>query len=363
MLLINLGSFFIFMIILLKDGGKLIEIKNLHKEYSNDQGDIIKAISNLNLKIDSGEIFGIVGPSGAGKSTLIRLLNLLEKPTAGSIEIDGVDLTELNDKKLRNKRQKIGMIFQNFNLLSTKTVKENIIFPLKIAGKKKSVQERRAKELMELVDLSDRSDHYPAQLSGGQKQRVGIARALANEPKLLLSDEATSSLDPDSTESILNLLRDIQKEMDLTVVLITHEMGVIKEICDQVAVIEHGSLIEQGDVLDIFARPETELTKRFVSSVFDYDLPPRIVENINNGDAGILIRVSFIEEGTDKPLISKMIRKYEIDANILYGSIDEIRSTPFGTLILKLEGEQSKIDQGIEFLQEEDLIVEVINDG
>ncbi|MBF8435851.1 ATP-binding cassette domain-containing protein [Halanaerobiaceae bacterium Z-7014] len=341
----------------------MIEIRNLDKEYKNDKGDIIRAIENLNLKVNSGEIFGIIGPSGAGKSTLIRLLNLLEKPTAGSIEIDGVDLTELDNKRLRETRQKIGMIFQNFNLLSTKTVKENIIFPLKIAGKNKSFRRKRAEELMELVDLSDRADHYPAQLSGGQKQRVGIARALANEPKLLLSDEATSSLDPDSTESILNLLRDIQKEMDLTVVLITHEMGVIKEICDQVAVIEQGNLIEQGNVLDIFARPKTELTRRFVSSVFDYNLPPRIIEDIENGDAGRLVRVSFIEEGTDKPIISKMIRKFDIDANILYGSIDEIRSIPFGTLVLKLDGKESRIEQGIEFLQKKDLIVEVINDG
>ncbi|MGM0602676.1 MAG: methionine ABC transporter ATP-binding protein [Bacillota bacterium] len=337
----------------------MIKIENLRKSFQSAHGDI-EAISGLDLNIDTGEIFGIIGPSGAGKSTLIRMLNLLEKPTAGSININGVDLTELSSAELRQARQKIGMIFQHFNLLSSRTVRGNVTFPLEIAGVGKKQREKRADELIELVGLTDRADHYPAQLSGGQKQRVGIARALANEPDLLLSDEATSSLDPESTKSILELLGRIREEMNLTIILITHEMGVIKEICDKVAVIEKGKVIEEGKVLDIFARPKKALTKKFISSVIDFDLPPKVIKLIKEKRPGQMIRVSFIGEKTHRPLISYLVKQYGIDANILYGNIDEIQTVPFGTLILDLEGNSEDVKKSIEFLKNEGLRVEVL---
>ena len=281
----------------------MIKIENLTKHYHAAQGRV-EAINGLNLEVDDGEIFGMIGPSGAGKSTLIRMLNLLEKPTSGIININGTDLTELSSQNLRAARQKIGMIFQHFNLLSSRTVLGNVSFPLEIAGVGKEKRRKKAKELIELVGLSDRADHYPAQLSGGQKQRVGIARALANEPDLLLSDEATSSLDPESTKSVLELLGKIRDEMNLTIILITHEMGVIKDICDRVAVLEAGQIIEEGSIIDIFSKPQKSLTKKFISSVIDFELPERILKYVKAERPGELIRISFVGEKTHDPYIS-----------------------------------------------------------
>ncbi|ADQ15452.1 methionine ABC transporter ATP-binding protein [Halanaerobium hydrogeniformans] len=338
----------------------MIKIKDLTKHYHTEQGSI-EAINELNLEINDGEIFGIIGPSGAGKSTLIRMLNLLEDPTAGSIMVNEVNLTDLSSLNLRQARQKIGMIFQHFNLLSSRTVLRNVSFPLEIAGVAKKQRIKKAKELIDLVGLADKADNYPAQLSGGQKQRVGIARALANDPDLLLSDEATSSLDPESTKSILDLLAKIREELNLTIILITHEMGVIKDICDRVAVIEEGRIIEKGSVLDIFARPKTDLTKKFISSVIDYNLPPRIVEYIKEKRPGELIRITFVGEKTHKPYISDLVKHYSVDANILYGNIDEIQGVPFGTLILDLEGDLENVEKSISYLQSEGLNVEVLD--
>jgi len=303
----------------------------------------------------------MIGPSGAGKSTLIRMLNLLEKPTAGTININGTDLTELSSRNLRAARQKIGMIFQHFNLLSSRTVLGNVAFPLEIAGVGKKQRRKKAKELIELVGLSDRSDHYPAQLSGGQKQRVGIARALANEPDLLLSDEATSSLDPESTKAVLELLAKIRDEMNLTIILITHEMGVIKDVCDRVAVLEAGKIIEEGAIIDIFSSPQHSLTKKFISSVIDFDLPDRIMKHVKTERPGELIRVSFVGETTHDPHISDLVKHYSVDANILYGNIDEIQGVPFGTLVLDLEGQLTNIEESIAYLRSKDLRVEVLN--
>lgn len=339
----------------------MIKIENLTKHYHAAQGKV-EAINGLNLEVADGEIFGMIGPSGAGKSTLIRMLNLLEKPTAGTININGTDLTELSSQNLRAARQKIGMIFQHFNLLSSRTVLGNVAFPLEIAGVKKKERRKKAKELIELVGLSDRADHYPAQLSGGQKQRVGIARALANNPDLLLSDEATSSLDPESTKSVLELLAKIRDEMNLTIILITHEMGVIKDICDRVAVLESGRIIEEGSIIDIFSSPQQPLTKKFISSVIDFDLPERIIKHVKAERPGELIRVSFVGETTHDPHISDLVKHYSVDANILYGNIDEIQGVPFGTLVLDLEGQLTNIEESIAYLRSKDLRVEVLED-
>ncbi|NLM96330.1 MAG: methionine ABC transporter ATP-binding protein [Halanaerobiaceae bacterium] len=335
----------------------MIEIRGLYKNYITAQGSLT-ALSNINLNIKEGEIYGIIGPSGAGKSTMIRTLNLLEVPDRGSIMINGEEITALNKKELRERRKKIGMIFQHFNLLSSRTVRGNISFPMEIAGVPDAEREEKVEKLMELVGLSDRADHYPSELSGGQKQRVGIARALSNDPEILLSDEATSSLDPESTDSILKLLKKIRDELNLTIVLITHEMDVIKKVCDRVAVMEEGQIVEEGKVIDIFVNPQQPVTRRFIKTVIDYNLP----EGLNITQKGRLVRVSFKGESTHKPLISLLIKKYNIDANILYGKIDEIQGIPFGTLILDLEGSDESIDEALEFIGQLGLAVEVLTD-
>jgi len=336
----------------------MIEIKGLVKKYITGQG-ILTALDNVDISVKEGEIFGVIGPSGAGKSTLIRTLNLLEKPDQGNIVINGRDLTKLSKKQLRDSRKKIGMIFQHFNLLSSRTVRGNISFPLEIAGIPKQERNKKVERLIELVGLSDRADHYPSELSGGQKQRVGIARALTNEPEVLLSDEATSSLDPESTESVLDLLRKIRDELNLTIILITHEMDVIKQVCDRVAVMEKGKVIEEGRVIDVFVNPQTDLTRRFIRTVIDYTLPEGL-ENLQQKDR--LVRVSFMGESTHHPLISLLVRNYQVDANILYGRIDDIQGIPFGTLILDLDGDEQSIDGGIKFLRDKGLSVEVLTD-
>ena len=294
------------------------------------------------------------------KSTLIRSLNLLEIPDAGSIKINGKEVRSLKGKELRDFRRKIGMIFQHFNLLSSRTVRENIAFPLEIAGVPAGERNRKVDRLMELVGLSAHADHYPSELSGGQKQRVGIARALANDPQILLSDEATSSLDPESTEAILDLLKRIRDELNLTIVLITHEMEVIKKICDRVAVLENGRVIEEGEVIDVFLNPQQELTRRFIRTVIDYTLPEGLEEMVIKGT---LVRVTFKGESTHQPLMSLLVKKYQIDANILYGRIDDIQGTPFGTLILEMIPNGGSIDQALNFLKEQGLVVEVLKNG
>lgn len=336
----------------------MIEINGLVKKYTTAQG-ILTALNGVDISVKEGEIYGVIGPSGAGKSTLIRTLNLLEKPDEGSININGKDLTRLSKRDLRTSRKKIGMIFQHFNLLSSRTVRGNVSFPLEIAGVPRNEREKKVDRLIELVGLSDRADHYPSELSGGQKQRVGIARALTNDPELLLSDEATSSLDPESTESVLSLLKKIRQELNLTIILITHEMDVIKQICDRVAVMEKGEIIEEGRVIDVFINPQQSLTRRFIRTIIDYSLPDGL-ENIEQ--KGRLVRVSFMGESTHHPLISVLVRNYQVDANILYGRIDDIQGIPFGTLILDLEGNEQAIDKGIQFLSEKGLSVEVLTD-
>ncbi len=343
----------------------MIDIRNLTKEFAGI-GQKVLALDDVSLTVKKGEIFGIIGLSGAGKSTLIRCINMLEQPTKGQIFVDGQEITALDQHKLRRARQKMGMIFQHFNLLSSRTVFNNVLLPLEIAGVETGVANKRVAELLELVGLTDKALVYPAQLSGGQKQRVGIARALANDPKVLLSDEATSALDPQTTLSILELLRDINRQLNLTILLITHDMNVIKEVCDRVAVIDEARIVEIGDVLRIFSKPRTSTAHSFISTMVNRDIPAELWRNsqLENGQAGSkLIRVSFIGEAAGRPVISSMIKKYDIDANILYGNIDRIKDTPFGNLTLEIRGDPAALTKAMDYLNSRGLEVEVLPNG
>jgi len=349
----------------LKAGGELfvVKLEKLSKVYSTRDGGQIQALEDINLDIPDGEVFGIIGLSGAGKSTLIRCINLLERPTTGRVIVDGQDLTVLPEKELRRARRQIGMIFQHFNLLSSRTVAGNVAFPLEIAGVPRTTARRRVDELLAMVGLAEKAEVYPAELSGGQKQRVGIARALASEPRLLLCDEPTSALDPQTTASILELLREINKKLGLTVIIITHEMQVIKEICDRVAVIDRARIVETGSVLDIFTAPRTKTAREFVKSVLNTTIPEEVRHSrrpAENG-ASLLVRISFIGQSAGQPVISTMIRQYGIHANILFGKIDHIKNTPFGTLTLELLGTEEDIRAAVDFLRGQQLSIEVLN--
>lgn len=340
----------------------MIEIRNLSKVYHTSRQDIT-ALEDVSLSIKQGEIFGIIGLSGAGKSTLIRCINMLEKPTAGTIEVDGQVITTLNKKELLQARQKIGMIFQHFNLLSSRTVFDNVMFPLEIARIPVKQARQRVNELLEMVGIADKANVYPDQLSGGQKQRVGIARALANDPKLLLSDEATSALDPQTTRSILKLLRDINSEFHLTILLITHDMNVIKQVCDRVAVINESKIVEVGDVLTIFSSPGTPTSQSFINAIVNEETPEEYTYRLiktHQDQYSCLVRVSFIGASAGEPVISSMIKKFNIDANILYGNIDRIKDIPYGNLTLELIGPREAVDQSLSYLKNNGLEIEVI---
>lgn len=336
----------------------MIEISDLTKIYKTPQHDVL-ALDRVSLKVNKGEIFGIIGLSGAGKSTLIRCINMLEKPTSGSIIVDGQVITSLAKKDLRQTRQKIGMIFQQFNLLSSRSVFDNIMFPLEISKVPTVEARQRVHELLEIVGLTDKAQVYPDQLSGGQKQRVGIARALANRPKLLLSDEATSALDPQTTKSILKLLKDINQRLDLTILLITHDMNVIKQVCDRVAVIDNSQIVETDDVLKIFSNPGTPTSKSFIDSIVKQEIPEEVFRR-GAVKAGRLVRASFIGESAGEPIISSMIKNFDVQANIMYGNIDRVKDTPFGNLVLELVGEEDVIDAAVDYLHQQGLEIEVL---
>ncbi|MDI6601687.1 MAG: methionine ABC transporter ATP-binding protein [Thermoanaerobacteraceae bacterium] len=331
----------------------MIQIKNLTKIYQTKK-ESITALRGVNLEINDGEIFGIMGLSGAGKSSLIRCINRLEEPTEGSIEINGHDIMSLNHDELREMRKKIGMIFQHFNLLSSKTVYENIAFPLNISGVPANEIDKRINELLGMVGLADKKDSYPSQLSGGQKQRVGIARALANRPTLLLSDEATSALDPQTTAQILSLLKEINRRLNLTIIIITHQMDVIREICDRVAVLNSGELVEVGNVVDIFSQPSSQITKKFVG------IEDGIPEDIIDYENGRVIRILFIGRSAREPVISRLVKTFDVDANILSGNIQHIHSETIGNLIIGLEGKPDKIEDAIGWLKNQGLKIEVL---
>ncbi|PAV28669.1 methionine ABC transporter ATP-binding protein [Virgibacillus profundi] len=341
----------------------MISIEGLSKTFKANKKNIT-AVDGMTLDIKEGEIFGVIGYSGAGKSTFVRLLNRLEEPTGGRIVIDDQEITALNSKQLRLARQEMGMIFQHFNLLWSRTVKDNIAFPLEIAGFPKMEREARVQELIDLVGLSGRENAYPSQLSGGQKQRVGIARALANNPKVLLCDEATSALDPETTNSILDLLVDINQKLGLTIILITHEMHVIRKICNQVAVMEQGKIVEQGDVLDVFLQPKQQVTKKFVEQIMGTNEDDSVALLIDTYDEGKIVQLHFLGETTNQALISHVARKFAIDINILQGKITQTQRGAYGTLFVQLSGDDREIENAVNFIHNETSVeVEVIRDA
>lgn len=341
----------------------MIELVNVEKTYYSKAGNI-HALKKTNLQINEGEIFGIIGLSGAGKSTLVRCINMLEKPTAGKVFVNGAEMTAMSDAQLRKARQSIGMIFQHFNLLASRTVYDNIAFPLEIQGLGKEEIAKRVRPLLELVQLESRADYYPSQLSGGQKQRVGIARALASNPKVLLCDEATSALDPQTTKSILELLKDINKKMNLTIVMITHQMEVVKAICDRVAVIENGNIIEEGSMIEVFTNPQHPTTKEFTKSATN-DNFSAMIKNMNlsehySEDSKLITRISFLGNSAGEPIVSGMVKKFDVDVSILYGNIDHLKDVPFGTLVIEISGSKEGIENALAYLHGQDLKTEVI---
>jgi len=343
---------------------RLIKLIGIEKIYDSAAGKV-HALKGIDLHIARGEIYGIIGLSGAGKSTLVRCINMLERPTAGKVFVDGQDMTALTESELRQARKSIGMIFQHFNLLSSATVYENIAFPLKLSGTDDTTIRKKVSPLLELVGLSDKANQYPAQLSGGQKQRVGIARALANRPKVLLCDEATSALDPQTTKSILDLIRVINETMSLTVVVITHEMQVIKELCDKVAVISDGVIAERGSVLEVFTNPRHDITKEFISVLLSNELPAAFRGNEISQDRThgslLLLRLIFLGERADDPVLAEMIRTCKgLECTMLFGNLDEIHGVPFGRFIIGLSGEDEAINGALNFLSGRDVRVEVI---
>ncbi|HJV32008.1 MAG TPA: methionine ABC transporter ATP-binding protein [Bacillales bacterium] len=341
----------------------MISIQNVRKIFPSKQGEL-KAVDNVNLEVKEGEIFGVIGYSGAGKSTLIRMLNGLEIPTDGSISVAGRVVSKIKGAELRKARQEISMIFQHFNLLWSRTVSENIAFPLEIAGIKGPERLKRVNELIKLVGLEGRENAYPSELSGGQKQRVGIARALANNPKVLLCDEATSALDPQTTDSILDLLVDINKRLGLTIVLITHEMHVIRKICHKVAVMEGGKIVELGPVLDVFKNPQQPITKRFVQQVTEPEETKETVDHlINRYHSGQIIQLTFIGEAAEQPVISDLIRNFNVTVNILQGKISQTQSGSYGTLFIHLDGDLTEENKAIDFLRSQQVGVEVVTNG
>lgn len=346
-----------FLQILQIGGSKMIKIDSLNKVYPNGY----HAVKDVSVEIKTGDIFGIIGLSGAGKSSLIRLINRLEEPTSGKVIIDGVDITSLSHKELLERRKKIGMIFQHFNLLSSRTVGENVAFSLEIVGWKKNEIEKRVDELLELVELKEKKNYYPSQLSGGQKQRVAIARALANNPDILLSDEATSALDPKTTKSILDLIKNIQKKFSLTVIMITHQMEVIRDICNKVAVMSSGEIVETGGVHHIFSSPKHEVTKELISYLPGVE--EKTVELMKN-KGKVILKLEFLGILADEPIISKAIRKFDIDLSILGGSIDNLSTMKVGHLYIELAGDMEKQNEAIKWFENEaDVITEVIYDG
>ncbi|RQR41197.1 methionine ABC transporter ATP-binding protein [Burkholderia sp. Bp8994] len=341
----------------------MIELRNLSQRFPGPTG-WVDALHNVNLRIPQGEVFGIIGRSGAGKSTLVRTINLLTRPTEGNVVVGGRDLTLLSSGALREARREIGMIFQHFNLLSSRTVFDNVALPLELAGASRAEIEAAVLPLLDLVGLSAQKDRYPAQISGGQKQRVGIARALASKPKVLLSDEATSALDPETTRAILDLLKRINRELGLTIVLITHQMEVIKQVCDRVAVLDAGRVVEEGRVIDVFLQPHHEVTRALIGDVIAQELPPalkaRVAERLKTG-SGHLLRLAFTGSGVDQPILSETIRRYELDFNILHGQIDEIQGQAFGSLAVLAGGEPGKVGQALAFLREQGVVVEELS--
>ncbi|NLW15332.1 MAG: ATP-binding cassette domain-containing protein [Erysipelothrix sp.] len=337
----------------------MIELKNISKTFVTKSNEV-KAVQNVSTHIKDGEIFGIIGYSGAGKSTLVRLINLLEKPDSGEVFVGGVDLMKLNDSQLREKRKDLGMIFQQFNLFASRTVYQNVSFALD-----KNHDKEKVLNLLKLVGIEDKVDAYPSELSGGQKQRVAIARALANDPKVLLCDEATSALDPQTTQQILQLLKELNKTLGITIVVITHEMAVIKEICDHVAVMENGHIVEDNTVEAVFSNPQSTITKEFTSSMRNVDKILTILDD-NKDILGInpneyVLKLDFLGNETAVPLISDISQRFNIQASIIYGTVDVIKNMPIGSLIVILKGDKKIQEDTIEYLKQHTKVEVLIN--
>lgn len=333
----------------------MIIFENIKKTYIKNKQQV-HALNDINLTVDTGDIYGLIGWSGAGKSSLIRLVNQLEKPTSGIVKVDGVDLNKLDVKAQRAHKKKIGMIFQHFNLLESKTVAQNIAIPLVLQGLNKEEIERRVEAMLSYVDLSGKKASYPSQLSGGQKQRVGIARALITEPSILLCDEATSALDPQTTLSILKLLKQINSERNITILLVTHEMEVISSICNKVAVMEKGQVIEQGSVLDIFSAPQQETTKKFVSTVINAEIPEAVLDSLT--EQGNIFRLEFLGDSAREPVVNKLILKQLVEINILFANMREIGGVVLGSMFIQMNGTETDVDKAVAFLQERGVKVE-----
>ncbi|MEG0078359.1 methionine ABC transporter ATP-binding protein [Enterococcus sp.] len=342
----------------------LIQLTDVKKSFDVKK-QTIHAVDGVSLTVDKGDIYGIVGYSGAGKSTLVRLLNGLELATSGSVIVDGQNIGILKNKELRDFRKNVGMIFQHFNLLWSRTVLENIELPMELAGISKQKRQQKAQELLALVNLEGRGDAYPAQLSGGQKQRVGIARALANDPKILLCDEATSALDPQTTDEVLELLLDINQKLNLTIVLITHEMNVIRKICNKVAVMEAGKIVEEGQVSEVFRNPQQAVTKRFVQQDLKPSEDPKEVlqEFIAENPNGVLATLVFKADNANEPVISQVIRQFDVDINVVYGNIRRSKEDSFGSLTVLITGKEDAIDQTMAFFSAQQVGVEVLHRG
>ena len=344
----------------------MIEFTHVSKDFGSGEK-MVRAVRDVSLTIQDGEIFGIIGFSGAGKSTLVRCINLLERPTNGTVVVDGKEMTALSPKELRLARRKIGMIFQHFNLMPSRTVFGNVAYPLQGQGLSKQAIQNKVRKLLKLVDIADKETAYPSQLSGGQKQRVAIARALANDPKVLLCDEATSALDPQTTKAILTLLKDLNQKLNLTIVMITHEMAVVKEICDHVAIMEHGQVVEQGEVFSLFADPKQPITQNFIHTTSNLQ---KIEELIAEGSpvvqlqpGEVIVRLSYIQKNVSEPLISTLSQRFQISLNIIFADIEIVQDAPIGGTVAILSGEREQITKAMEYLIEKNVGVEVLKDA
>lgn len=348
----------------------MIELEKIDVSFQQKK-QVVTAVKDVSLHIRQGDIYGIVGYSGAGKSTLVRVINLLQVPSSGKIRVDGDliydDRVTLSPAALRDKRRDIGMIFQHFNLMAQSTAAENVAFALRHSGLSKEEKAQKVSDLLQLVGLADRADNYPAQLSGGQKQRVAIARALANDPKILISDEATSALDPKTTKQILALLKELNQKLGLTIVLITHEMQIVKDIANRVAVMQNGQLLEEGSVLEIFTRPKEDLTKDFIRTATGIDEAlvkvnqQDLVRNL--GQNSYLVHLTYAGHSTDEPLLNRIYQRHQVSANILYANVEILEETPVGEMIVIFSGEQAKLTQAFQELQEANVRVDMLKEG
>jgi len=343
----------------------MIRLENVSKTFT-DSNKEVHAVNNVSLTINDGDIFGIIGFSGAGKSTLVRCINLLEKPTDGKVFVDDAEITALSGKELRKARKKIGMIFQHFNLMPSRTIFGNVAYPLRGSGLSKEEIREKVHHLLELVGISEKENAFPSQLSGGQKQRVAIARALANDPNILLCDEATSALDPQTTKSILKLLQQLNQTLGITVVVITHEMAVVKEICNRVAVMDHGDVVEEGEVFHVFASPKEPLTRSFIKTTSNLQKIEELIAAdspvVATKKGELIVRLSYVEKNTSEPLISTVTQKFGIILNIVFADVEIVQNAPIGGTVAIVSGESSRIDEALQYLRDKNVGVEVIKD-